>query len=220
MGAIRGAELAGRIAERRRGLLLAAAALLALVFVVWAWLRLVGPLPGDRATVRWWVRWDPERSLPPALDGARRLFDAVGTPAVAVVTVLVLAALFDRLLGRRWAALVVVAAAVVVLNATLKQLFGPTPLWVGQHNRGHNFPSGHVAYVTSLFGLLCVVALDRGRRAIAAACGAVIVIMGFERVVGETHLPSDVLAGYAVGGAWLCALLALGLPWALRDREG
>lgn len=217
MGAVGERRLTAPAIRARRGRLLATAAgLLALVFALWLWLRFAGPLPGDRAAASWWRHWDPDTSAPVVARSAIAFFDDLATPAVAVLTVAILAGLAYALLGARWALLVAAASGVVVLNAALKQLFGPTALWVTLRHGGHNFPSGHVAYATSLFGLVGVLALAHRARVIAAACLAVIVLMGCDRVIGQTHLPSDVIAGYAVGGAWLCALLALGVPWAAR----
>jgi membrane-associated phospholipid phosphatase len=44
--------------------------------------------------------------------------------------------------------------------------------------------------------------------------------MGPQRVIARTHLPSDVIAGYLAGLAWLSAVVAVGVPWAVRgDRR-
>jgi undecaprenyl-diphosphatase len=103
----------------------------------------------------------------------------------------------------------VAASTVVILNALLKHLFGPTPLWVEYHEFGRNFPSGHVAYATSLFGMVAYVAHQHRQRAIVVTAVTLIVLMGADRVLSRAHLPSDVIAGYLVGGAWLCLVLAL-----------
>ncbi len=122
-------------------------------------------------------------------------------------------------LGWRWGALVVVASAGVGWTTLLKHLLGPTPLWESLGRAGESYPSGHTAYAMALGGWLAVLALWRGQRTLAATAIAVVVFMGPQRVIAETHLPSDVLAGYAVGASWLCVVLALGVPWALRGRR-
>jgi membrane-associated phospholipid phosphatase len=192
----------------RLRLLVAAAVMLAAVFALYGWLKLVGPLPGDRAAGEWHDDWKPWR-LPGDLFALISFFGALATPWVAAGTVLALAAVVGENLGRRWALLVVAASTVVVLNASLKHLFGPTPLWDELRDSGLNFPSGHVAYATALFGAVAWIAAQHRQRAVAATCIALIVLMGIDRVVSRAHLPSDVIAGYLVGGAWLCLVLAM-----------
>lgn len=126
-----------------------------------------------------------------------------------------------RRLGPRYAALLLAAAGVVVLTAALKAVLGPTPLWTEWFGAGEdaNFPSGHAAYAASAFGFVVVVARAAGQLEIAVAGGMLIGGMGPAAVLSRIHLPSDVLAGYALGGAWLLVVLAVGLPWAAAGRR-
>jgi membrane-associated phospholipid phosphatase len=75
-----------------------------------------------------------------------------------------------------------------------------------------SFPSGHVLGAVLLYGLLSVFAgrvrRPGVRRAMRAACLLVIVSVGPARLWSGAHWPSDVLAGYALGG-----VLLLGLAW-------
>jgi undecaprenyl-diphosphatase len=184
------------------------------------WLHVVGPLPGERAITRWWEHWRPWRGLNGDQWAAVDLFDDLATPYVAVATVAIAAAIVWENLGRRWALLVVAASGVVVLTASLKHILGATPLWASLDRGGLNYPSGHVAYATSLAGFLALLAWSRGQRAATAALLVVVVLMGPQRVIARTHLPSDVIAGYLAGLAWLSAVVAVGVPWALRgDRR-
>jgi membrane-associated phospholipid phosphatase len=177
-----------------------------LVFVVDAWLHWVGPLPGDRAAADGdWKVW----KWPGDVRSLIGFFDTLATPWIAAGTVLALAAIAAENLGRRAAAVIVAAAGVVVLNALLKHLLGQTPLWEEYRDVGLNFPSGHVAYATAVFGAVAWLAVRERQRAIAATAVALIVLMGVDRVVSRAHLPSDVIAGYLVGGAWLCLVMAL-----------
>jgi membrane-associated phospholipid phosphatase len=195
--------------NRRQRLLAASAAMLALVFAGYAWLRWVGPLPGDRAVADGhWRVW----KWPGDVQSLISFFDSLGTPWIAVGTVLAAAAVVGENLGRRWAVVVVAAATVVILNAVLKHVFGPTPLWVEADKGGLNYPSGHVAYATSVFGAVAWIAHRHRQRAIMVTAVALIVLMGVDRVVSHSHLPSDVIAGYLVGGAWLCLVLAVVAP--------
>lgn len=124
--------------------------------------------------------------------------------------------LVGRAQGPRAARFLVVAAAGVVLNAVLKQLSGPTPLWSAERPGipGENFPSGHVVHAVVVAGALAVLARRHGRRDLVALALAGIVLSGVTRVVGGAHLPSDVLAGLLVGGAWLAVALAVADPGA------
>jgi undecaprenyl-diphosphatase len=216
----RGDELIGALVARRRELLWLAAALLAALLLLDLWLHAVGPLPGERAVVRWWEHWRPWRDLNGDQWAAVDLLDDIATPYVAVATVLVVAAVVWENLGRRWTVLVVASSGVVVLTATLKHVLGATPLWQSLDRGGLNYPSGHVAYATSLGGFIALVAWWRGQRALAVSAILVAVVMGPQRVIARTHLPSDVIAGYAAGVAWLCLVVALGVPWALRGGSG
>jgi undecaprenyl-diphosphatase len=216
VGPDRGERLIAALAARRRDLLWLAVALLAGVLLLNLWLHAVGPLPGERAVTRWWSDWRPWADLSGDEEAALDLFDDLATPYAAVATVAIIACCVWENLGVRWAALVVASSGVVVLTASLKHILGATPLWSSLDRGGLNYPSGHVAYVTALGGMVAILALWRGQRTIAATAVLVAVLMGPQRVIAKTHLPSDVIAGYAVGIAWLALVLAVGLPWAMR----
>jgi undecaprenyl-diphosphatase len=85
---------------------------------------------------------------------------------------------------------------------------------------GASFPSAHSATSMALYAMLAfLVAREcRGAWRIAiAACGAAIVVsVGFTRILLGAHYPTDVLAGWMVGGAvvvgsWLLAVRLLPL---------
>ncbi len=78
--------------------------------------------------------------------------------------------------------------------------------------RGFSFPSGHSFIAISFYGLLAYFLFRRVRgtwrkAAVAAGAAALITAIGFSRVYLGVHWPSDVLAGYAAGAAWLTALI-------------
>jgi undecaprenyl-diphosphatase len=75
-----------------------------------------------------------------------------------------------------------------------------------------SFPSGHAATGIAVGGALAVVWAERPRTGAARAgalalCLLVGLAVGASRVVLNVHYVSDVLAGYCVGLAWLCACL-------------
>jgi undecaprenyl-diphosphatase len=79
-----------------------------------------------------------------------------------------------------------------------------------------SFPSGHALGVMVAVGALLAVTLRRvtgPRRGCLIALGAVIVLtIGIGRVVLNVHHPSDVVAGWALGYAYLVACLLLVPP--------
>jgi membrane-associated phospholipid phosphatase len=186
--------------------------LLSLVVALRAWLQWVGPLPGDRyAAARFTTPW---------FDAAvvRRFTSfcsTLGTPLVAAAVVCVALLVLWLCTDRRTAYGLVVACLVVPLNALLKLVSGPTPLWSDTYHVGLNFPSGHVAFVTSVVGYLGWVAARRHQPAGVVAALLVVLGMGPARVLAGAHLVSDVIAGYLVGGA----VLVLAVTACRRDRH-
>jgi len=76
---------------------------------------------------------------------------------------------------------------------------------------GFSFPSGHATAATAAWGAVAV-ALTVGRtvrvKALAGTCaGLVAALVAFSRVYLGVHWWTDVVAGMALGGAWLCLLL-------------
>ncbi|WP_022930656.1 phosphatase PAP2 family protein [Patulibacter americanus] len=199
-----------------RRLLASAAACLAAVLLLRLWLELVGPLPGDR----WSLRFEPWPPRPQPWRDVGVLFDLLGKPLFAVLVVGPAVALVWRGLGLRSAAFVALGSAVVVPNALLKVLLSPTPLWEATHaDHGANYPSGHVAYAVGLAGALAWLAWERGRRDLVVLALGFVVLMGPSRVWTGAHLPSDVVAGYLVGAGWVLIARALLRPGGTAPRR-
>lgn len=83
---------------------------------------------------------------------------------------------------------------------------------------GSSLPSGHATAALVGFGLLAWLALRAGppawrahRRAIVASAVLLAAAIGVSRVLLGVHYPTDVLAGWCVGGLWL-ALCSRCLP--------
>lgn len=148
----------------------------------------------------------------------RRWLVAVLTAVTALgadlTAALVLGTLTVVLLVRRRGALalyvVVAGAGGAVLAPAVKGLVGrlrpvvDVPVAVAP---GSSFPSGHTLTVTYWVGIVLLVALPavapRARRAVVAAGIAVVVAVGLTRVGLGVHYPTDVLAGWLLGAAWL-----------------
>jgi undecaprenyl-diphosphatase len=130
---------------------------------------------------------------------------------VGVVVVVLLRA------GRRADAVLVLAATigVQIVVTLLKSHYGrPRPDEGSPIALPHSFsfPSGHAATGIAVGGVLAVVWAERVRTRAARvgvlALGLLVgVAIGASRVVLNVHYLSDVLAGYCVGLAWLCACL-------------
>jgi membrane-associated phospholipid phosphatase len=83
----------------------------------------------------------------------------------------------------------------------------------------HAFPSGHVALMLAVYGLLAYVWFRHSRSVIerllvVLLLAALLGVTGLARVRLGSHWPSDILAGYLIGAAWLATVIA-----ALRRAE-
>jgi undecaprenyl-diphosphatase len=161
----------------------------------------------------------------PSLTNSLRAVSILGSlEALALVGVLVAVAL---LMQRNWltlAAWLVVVLGGEVLNLLLKDLFArPRPSF--EHplvvDTSYSFPSGQAMESVVVYGMLAyfVVLTSRawGKRAVSVGGAALIVLLiGFSRVYLGAHYASDVVGGFAAGGAWLSAVIT---AWeAMRRR--
>lgn len=103
-----------------------------------------------------------------------------------------------------------IALSSLLLNTGLKELFSrPRPLdpmVPGITN--YSFPSGHALMGVAFFGLLIWVSgREISRKDLRMASISLLVLLllliGFSRVYLRVHYPSDVIAGYCIGIAWL-----------------
>lgn len=154
----------------------------------------------------------------PWLDTAMEAATRLGS-ALVLVPVLLVAGTY--LWWRRrdgWAAILLWAAlgGAVILYDTLKLAFGRARPPVDQmvvHTGGYAYPSGHSTQAMAAWGMLAVVAVSGvpGRAArvlMLGLTGAVILLVGVSRIYLGAHWLTDVLAGFAVGAAWLALLTA------------
>lgn len=188
---------------------LGAALLLVLFAVLAVTLNKEGPTAFDRAVGDWIRGW---RS-----DGltvfCKALSPFVSTPVLAVLLVL-FAALFAFGLRRRLEPLVLIVNLAVAfgLYRWLKIVF-ERPRPEGEaliQATGSSFPSGNALMAASFYGLVAYMlyALWRKRKpglawTVAAVGLLLVVAIGASRVYLGVHYPSDVLAGFAIGGAWM-----------------
>src|SRR5215217_3068060 len=162
----------------------------------------------------------------PGLTNSFRVVSVLGSlEALALVGVLVAVAL---LVQRNWLTLAAWSVVVLggeVLNLLLKDLFArPRPSF--EHplvvETSYSFPSGQAMESLVVYGMLAYFAVltSRSQRMrVVSVCGAAVVValIGFSRVYLGAHYVSDVVGGFAAGGAWLSAVIT---AWeAMRRRD-
>lgn len=196
------------------GLLLAATIGLGLLVTAVLTDSWVGDL--DRSVVRFVVlmrdpTWTTVAEVVGALSGARTVI-AVGATA-AVLAVAVTAqwrpAVFVTITLVGEVLLYVVSSRVVDrLRPTVADLTSGVP-------SAASWPSGHVAAAVTLYGAITVLVLRYGRRGSRALFAVPVLIalaVGLSRIYVAAHYPTDVLAGLALGGAWLLVCARVVLP--------
>ena len=78
---------------------------------------------------------------------------------------------------------------------------------IGVHQREFSFPSGNATVATAAFiGLVLLLPPSRARRLLAIGAAVVLPLYGAALVLLLWHYPSDVVAGWALGIAWVLAL--------------
>lgn len=184
----------------RYGWLLCSAVLLLMVVAVRWLLSRHHAFPGDP-----WAARLGESHKAPLVWTITRAYQQVGRPIPALAEGLVMLVWLWRTAGRRPAQGLLIALMASVCCGLIKTLCGPTPVWVGLHHVGSNFPSGVVTFVTAAGGYLAFVARREGRSVMPAVLLVLIAGAGPARVIGGQHLLSDVLGGYMLGAAWLIA---------------
>ncbi|MGI4834383.1 MAG: phosphatase PAP2 family protein [Janthinobacterium lividum] len=108
----------------------------------------------------------------------------------------------------------------ILLNELLKACFHrarPTSALI--HQYGLSFPSGHAMMGVAFYGCLAWIAVQHGRHwGWALALGAWVLLIGLTRVFLHVHYPTDVVAGFAAGLAWL-VLLRTGLQLFWKEKK-
>lgn len=179
------------------------------------WLIVALRTPGDLA--------DPVG--PAWLEEMMRDFTAMGSTGVLTLMVLTTAG-FLAMTGKGLAALYVLASVAggVLISQAMKWSYArPRPDLVphGAEVFSASFPSGHsmmsaVVYLT-LGALLARTQTDRGVKIYILVMAVVVtVLVGASRVYLGVHWPTDVLAGWALGGVW--ALICLVVMLWLQSR--
>jgi undecaprenyl-diphosphatase len=168
---------------------------------------------------------------PAWLEEMMRDFTALGSTGVLTVTVLAIAG-FLAMTRKGHAALFVLVSVAggVLISQTMKWAYArPRPDLVphGAEVFTASFPSGHsmmsaVVYLT-LGALLARTQPDRAVKTyVLAAAVMLTALVGASRVYLGVHWPTDVLAGWALGGLWalICLLVMLWLQSRGQVEDG
>lgn len=107
-----------------------------------------------------------------------------------------------------------------ILNQLLKFCFHrarPASALITQ--LGLSFPSGHAMMSMAFYGCLAWLVVQHGRRwGVAAALVVFCLLIGLTRVYLHVHYPTDVVAGFAAGTAWL-VMLRTGLRVFWKEKK-
>lgn len=163
------------------------------------------------------LRWMGTHGAP-WLDSAALEVTALGARMVVYMVVLVASVFLWQSRHHYSAAMLWVAViGSGLINTVLKVSFNrPRPdvfPWRTQHVGVASFPSGHamtsiVVYGTLAFLIARLAPTPWLKRLVWIVAGLVVATVGLSRLYLGVHYPSDVLAGFVVGGAWaiVCAL--------------
>ena len=160
--------------------------------------------------------------------------DVTALGGVTVMTLVTLVGVLAFLMhGKRWRAGILAGTVLLadLSSEALKQLYGrPRPDLVphGSYVYSASFPSGHstlsAATFLTLAMLIASLEPNRGTKIMVFALAMLLVLaIGVSRVYLGVHWPSDVLAGWCLGGGWALAawtvLARFGGRQALPDRD-
>ncbi|MEJ8548506.1 phosphatase PAP2 family protein [Brevibacillus borstelensis] len=175
----------------------------------------------DHAVIHW-----IQSLISPQLTAIMKFFTFLGSTA-ALLALLVTSAVLMIWQKKRWEALFLVLALSggVVFNQLLKWIFHRQRPNLHRliEETGYSFPSGHSMSSIIFYGMLGMLffmfARKRTPKIIITAAAIVLVLsIGISRIYLGVHYPSDVLAGFAAGGAWLTICL-MGLKLVLELRR-
>lgn len=140
-------------------------------------------------------------------------FGSVTWLTIAAIIVSLVLAIYQK---KRYAVFILFSSgAGALFNLLLKSIFKRErpdllPIIVAP---GFSFPSGHAMASLIFYGALAIILVKISTPVyldwiFGGFCALVILLIGISRIYLGVHYPSDVIAGFAAGGAWLtiCSL--------------
>lgn len=130
----------------------------------------------------------------------------------AILIVIGFALGLAALVSRRYRLVVIIAIVLIgsaLLTEAVKDLvMRQRPLDPITGTNGYSFPSGHTLNSTATYGLLAVIAwrsrLALALRKAAVAIGVIVpILVGLSRIALGAHWPTDVIAGWLAGTAFV-----------------
>jgi undecaprenyl-diphosphatase len=142
---------------------------------------------------------------------------------------IVIVVLLSLVVRRHWlevAGFLLCLAGEAILNLGLKNLFERSrpELFQVVAEAGYSFPSGHAMMSICLYGMVAFLITRHIRSWIWRLGGiifavALVATIGVSRVYLGVHYPTDVVAGFFAGGAWLALCISLLMWWECRSLE-
>jgi undecaprenyl-diphosphatase len=81
------------------------------------------------------------------------------------------------------------------------------------HEPGMSFPSGHSQAAVVGYSVVMIVVAPllppAGRRALAAVCAVMVLLIGFSRIALGAHYLTDVVAGFLLGFVWVAVMATI-----------
>jgi undecaprenyl-diphosphatase len=201
--------------DRRSAKLYITAGVCAPLFLILAFLVASGSTLAFDTTIRNGIHaW-----AGPALTETAHALSFVGSAFVWLLALAIAMAAFWIMGDRRGAiGLAIVMAGATLLDNGLKLAFHRVrpEVFFGALPNTYSFPSGHALFNFCFYGALAVILASRERRpglrvALWIAAALVVLGIGLSRIYLGVHYPSDVLAGFLAGGAWLSFVGGTGL---------
>jgi membrane-associated phospholipid phosphatase len=194
------------------------AALLTLALSVWAFGLIAGDVrAGEPAADERLANWLHERASDPLTVLFHGITTLGGFVTLLGITLVAGVALWRRDQPRQALFVALAFAGAQLLSSGMKLAFErerpvfPDPLAT---ESTYSFPSGHALVSLAVYGALALLVAPRltmpRRVLLFGAAGLLVLAIGFSRLYLGVHYLTDVLAGYAIGSAWL-SLLYVGL---------
>lgn len=148
------------------------------------------------------------------------------TTVIAIAGIIGAFLLYTRPLRSFFAGLIITLAGAAASASLIKELVGrarPGGLIQAVAETSYSFPSGHATASLALYGFIAFMlgrVYPQYRKIFVLVAALSILSIGFSRLYLGVHFPSDVLAGYLVGGLWLFVGIAITNRQRASNRNG